>query len=71
MGNKIFNKDVVRACKHCAFSHEFGSPDEVLCSKRGAVTKDDCCRKYKYDVLKRVPDKAMFYNDYTQEDFSI
>ena len=69
MGNKIFKKEISRACKHCIFSHDFGSQDEVLCQKRGAVNKDDCCRKYKYDVLKRKPDKATLSGDYSQEDF--
>ena len=71
MGNKFFNKDLQKACKYCLYSHTFNSPDEVLCSKRGAVEQNDCCRKYRYDATKRVPLKQMVKGDFKPEDFLI
>ena len=71
MGNKIYNKKLAKACKYCVHSHDFGSEDELLCAKRGAVSYDDCCGKYKYDATKRVPVKPMFANTYSNEDFTL
>lgn len=69
MKNKLFKKDIPHACKHCLFSHEFDSDNEVLCSKRGVVSVNDSCRKYKYDVLKRTPRIASLGKNYKEEDF--
>lgn len=69
MGNKIYNKKLQKACKYCVHSHDFGSQDELLCAKRGAVSQDDYCGKYKYDATKRVPVKASIANSYSDEDF--
>ena len=51
MKNKIFNKKLSKYCKNCSFSVETAGED-LLCRHRGAVQKDDCCRKYQYDPLK-------------------
>lgn len=71
MGNRVFNKDIPHKCKYCIRSHSFGSADEVLCSKRGAVFKDDCCRKYIYDATKRIPEKSSLGHEYSEEDFEL
>ena len=71
MKAKLFKSDIPRLCRHCVFSREFDSEIEVLCAKRGVVNKNDCCRKYTYDVTKRVPQKAVLSGNYKSEDFII
>ena len=67
--SKLFKKDIPRQCRHCMFSREFDSKIEVICAKRGIVNKNDCCRKYRYDVTKRVPQKIILAGEYSQDDF--
>ena len=71
MKAKLFKKDIPRLCRHCLHSREFDSATEVICAKRGIVEKNDCCRKYRYDVTKRVPQKTVLASDYKPEDFII
>ena len=42
-------------CGCCVFASELHDADQVLCRKRGAVDADFCCRRFRYDALKRVP----------------
>ena len=69
MANKLFNKKLPKICKNCIHSHDFGSPDELLCQKRGAVSYNDLCRKYKYDATKREPHNPVLSKNYTKEEF--
>ena len=49
------------------------SPDgiSVLCEKKGIVDKNSSCRAYKYDVMKRVPEKQPSFTDTDPEDFAL
>ena len=47
------------------------SIDELLCSKRGAVSYEDYCGKYKYDATKRVPQNPIISKNFSKEDFSL
>lgn len=40
---------------------------EILCSKRGVTSVRDSCRKYKYDPLKRVPERVKISDNYKPE----
>ena len=71
MKAKLFKSDIPKQCKHCLYSREFDSENEVLCAKRGVVNKNDYCRKYTYDVTKRVPQKAVLSGNYKSEDFML
>ncbi len=67
--NKLFNKKIPHACKNCLNSHSFNSKSEVLCRIRGVVGQNDSCRKYRYDVTKRIPEKATLAGNYSSDDF--
>ena len=54
----IFNKDLPHACSYCVYGRESLFSGEILCSKRGVTSVRDSCRKYKYDPLKRVPERV-------------
>ena len=69
--SSIFNKELPRSCKYCAFGKNSLFADEVLCIKRGVTNANDYCRHYKYDPLRRVPEKVKIANGYNPEDFSL
>jgi hypothetical protein len=52
---KLFSKKAYRACKNCLLGHTTAGGQHVLCTHKGVVDADFCCRKYRYDPLKRVP----------------
>ncbi len=71
MSKPFLNKNISPACEYCVHGNASKYTDEVFCVKRGVTKKNDYCRKYKYDILKRTPRTATPKTDYTPEDFKI
>ena len=65
----IFNKKLSKSCSFCIYGTKSEFSDEIFCAKRGVTNKRDYCRHYKYDVLKRVPDKIKASYSFTDKDF--
>ena len=68
----LFRNDIERDCAYCAH----GTPideDKILCVKKGVVSADKPCWKFKYDPCKRIPPKAkaLNFNKYDDEDYSL
>lgn len=68
----LFRKKIERACVYCAFSAKMDE-EHMLCAKRGIVSGDSPCRKFRYDPTKRIPPrpKAPDFTQYREDDFSI
>lgn len=49
------NADLPRVCRFCERATLISDEENVLCSVRGIVLADYCCRKFSYDPLKREP----------------
>ena len=45
-------------CAHCVRAQQLADGETMLCEKHGVVSGGHCCRKFKYDPLKRVPAPA-------------
>ena len=65
----VFNKELPCSCKYCVFGKDSLFSGEVLCKKRGVTSPTDYCRHYKYDPLRRVPEKVKIADGYNSEDF--
>lgn len=48
------NKDIIKCCRLCEYAQDTVD-EEMICYKRGPVSPDYCCRKFRYDPFKRVP----------------
>ena len=66
-----FNKDLKKSCEYCRYGTVLEFTNETICKKRGVTDKTDSCRSYKYDPLKRVPQKIKIANDFTEADFKL
>jgi len=42
-------------CKYCESSVPLIDENQVLCKKHGVVNNDYSCKKFTYDLLKRIP----------------
>ena len=71
MRKRVLNLQEKEACRICA--HGILSPDgeTVLCVKTGIRQLDSSCRSFKYDPLKRVPERAPTAGGFTKEDFEL
>ena len=52
---KTGDEALERACAYCIYSALLDDEENVLCRKKGVVDAGFCCRKFRYDVLKRKP----------------
>ena len=68
----LFRKKMSHYCGYCQHGTAMGE-DQVLCCKRGVVSVDHNCRKFRYDPCKRTPPKmkALDFNKYQDTDFSL
>ena len=68
----LFRKRIPRSCQYCAFSAELNK-EEMLCTKRGVVSVEFQCRKFRYAPCKRIPAKAkpLDFKKYEEDDFSL
>lgn len=68
----LFRKQIEKSCLYCAH----GTPleeDQILCVKKGVISSEKPCWKFKYDPTKRVPvkAKALDPSKYDDEDYSL
>lgn len=68
----LFRKNVVKKCAYCAHAGQ-ANDGKLLCPKRGFVSADGSCRRFRYDPLKRTPkkQKAKDFTAFTEEDFRL
>jgi len=59
------------ACEFCRFGKSAPDGSSVLCSVRGVMRKQSCCKKYVYDPLKRKPSRAPLLPEYDPEMFAL
>lgn len=71
MPKKVFNKKLEKRCGYCIFGRKSEFSNEVMCIKKGITDVNDFCRKFKYDPLKREPERIRISNDFNAEDFKI
>lgn len=72
MKQKLFSeKNYPKKCANCAYGTLTSDKENILCLKEGVKEPDDFCKKYKYDPLKRIPQKITFQSDFTPEDFML
>ena len=68
----LFRKKIQPSCSYCAHGASLAE-GQILCSKKGVVSPDGKCMKFRYDPIKRIPakPKALDFSKYDPEDFSL
>ena len=68
----LFRKKIEKSCSYCKFGTRLDD-EEVLCSRKGLVSINGKCRKFRYEPLKRIPikPKAQNFDAYKDEDFTL
>jgi len=59
------------ACEFCRCGKSAPDGSSVLCSVRGVMRKQSCCKKYEYDPLKRKPSRAPLLPEFDPEQFAL
>ena len=70
MRHKIFNVKENKKCCNCLLSSTI-EDTVIICKKHGVVNKDDRCRHFKYDPLKREPELPPETLKYSKKDFEL
>lgn len=58
-------------CEYCVHGRLSPDGETVLCPKKGVMRREDSCRRYQYDILKRKPRKAPELPSFSAEDFEL
>ena len=68
----LFRKKHPRRCAYCIHGTKLND-ETVLCVKKGVVSVNKTCGKFKYDPCKRIPLKAKVtdFSQYDNDDFSL
>lgn len=68
----LFRKKIQPSCSYCTHGAHLAD-GQILCSKKGVVSPDGKCMKFRYDPIKRIPvkPKALDFAKYDPEDFSL
>ena len=68
----LFRKKITPACCYCQLGTAMDDT-QVLCIKRGIVSSEHKCRKFRYDPCKRIPPKMkpLDLRKYDDVDFSL
>lgn len=68
----LFRKNVAKFCSYCTHAGTSGN-GQMLCSKKGFVSPDGKCWRFRYDPLKRIPSryKSKDFRQFKEEDFSL
>lgn len=68
----LFRKKIEKSCCYCAYGTKL-EEEQVLCVKRGVVSTEGKCRKFRYDPCKRIPPKpkALDFQKFDEDDFSL
>lgn len=68
---KLFNKRIAPACKYCVHGKNCAGIAQTLCEKKGVVEPEHHCAAFRYDPLRRRPERTRPLQDYTQSDFQL
>lgn len=71
MKDKLLGGEISPKCEHCELARLSPDGETVLCPKKGIVARDFFCKKYKYDIMKRIPKKAPKLPEFSEEDFKL
>lgn len=71
MKQSLLNAKIRPACMYCAVGKLSCDGESVLCVKKGVMQPDSSCRAFRYDPLKRVPERKAQLPSYSAEDFSL
>ena len=72
MKKRLLNKkQYPPKCEYCSRGRLSPDGESVLCPKKGIMELNDFCRRYKYDVLKRVPVKQQIIQPADPKEFEL
>ncbi len=71
MKKKILGRNVEPRCGYCQRGTRSPDGKTVLCPKKGVLDKDDFCKKFRYDPLKRIPRGTPEILSFSERDFSL
>lgn len=63
--------ELERICAYCEHATVFSGTDACICSKRGVVRANECCRRFRPDLLKVQPRLPQLPEEAEDETFDL
>ncbi|MGP1360901.1 MAG: hypothetical protein ACTTK5_00480 [Candidatus Fimenecus sp.] len=71
MKSSIFSKNITPSCAYCTHAKIAKDNETFLCLKKGIVSNDYSCKKYSYDIFKRIPKRLNNFQNFSENDFEL
>ncbi len=71
MSRFLFDKEISPKCEYCETGVATADGKEILCRRKGVMSPDSFCKKFRYDPLKRKPTVVQISSGFTQDDFKL
>ena len=68
---RLFNRNIAPACKYCVYGKDCVGIEKTLCEKKGVVEPENRCVAFKYNPLRRKPQRIVSKEEFKQSDFSL
>lgn len=68
---KLFSQTIPPSCSYCQFGFITQDRASVLCNKKGVMSPQGSCRKFRYAPLKRVPKRPRPLQLHDSADFEL
>ena len=68
----LFRKKMPKSCAYCVYGTKLDE-EQILCVKKGVMSVEGKCRKFRYDPCKRIPPRPKLpdFSRYSEDDFSL
>ena len=71
MRKKVIGRNVEPRCKYCHYGTPTADGESVVCPKKGVLDKDESCKKFRYNPLKRAPRQDPEVLSFSESDFTL
>lgn len=71
MKHTLYSKNISPSCAYCIHSKKSKDNKNFLCLKKGVVSSDYSCKKYSYDIFKRIPKRLNKLHSFSEDDFKL
>ena len=71
MKKKVLGKNIDPKCQYCQIGTLAANGESVICPKKGVLSKNESCGKFRYDPLKRVPRETPEILSFSESDFTL
>ncbi|MCD7775573.1 MAG: hypothetical protein LUH40_08335, partial [Clostridiales bacterium] len=65
MSKNLYGGSIPPKCEYCENGKSVSGEEIILCIRKGVMQPDSCCKKFKYNPLKRKTEVKRLQSDFS------